>query len=276
MKSLTPSQERFYTVWKTATSYAMWQGTHFMFAMGIAAASLSDDLATETVPLLRWRALVLFMLAYSAIFSLIWFTAVVRMVHPDDFKTYWTTRLTATEQKNLVKDPSLDKDSATRAVAMSVWRRTALITSVQVIYYSTMTLMYGIAAMYIVFVYKYTDDSAVPSIQTAIDKGYSKGPEFMSFAVHKKISMLVWLQHAFVFSFFSGLIAIVLSLYTRPGLDKEQKPIQNSVDTYNKRTFYDINVPPEPIKRTGSTYSRQNSVSRRPMVSSELLPSDAQ
>lgn len=213
--------------------YGWWQMISLIYTIGLGCAAIGDDLSSVTVPLLRWRALVLCGFVYSGVFATGWAICLMRMISRDTFHFEFSSRVDVRDKKALA-DGAYDTSTATKHELSSIWTRTAAITGMQVFYYVAMFLVYGMASTYSVFIYTYTDDANVDGLQHAIDQGYSKGAQFMTYAVHKKISMLVWLQIAMLVSICLSASSAMLARFTVRSDKTEQK-----VRKYNALTFMD-------------------------------------
>lgn len=226
-------QRRLYDVMRYVGHYGWWQAISLIYTIGLGCAAIGDDLSSVTVPLLRWRALVLCGFAYSGVFAVGWAIGLMRMINRDVFHLHFESRVTSANKRLLLASTRvLDAPLERMKIANSVWYQTAAISGMQLFYYVAMFLVYGMASTYSVFIYTYTDDSNVDSIQNAIDQGYSKGAEFMSYAVHKKISMLVWLQIAMLVSVCLSLACALLARF-----EAKNKVLENVIETYNFETF---------------------------------------
>jgi hypothetical protein len=227
-----PKHKRIaYLIWSNIGWYGWWQLISVIYTIGLGCAAIGDDLSTVIVPLLRWRALVLCGFVYSGVFALGWMLVVARMISREKFDNNWKSKVPSKESEGLVKNV-IDPSAGQRAVRSTIWDRTAALTGVQLCYHTMMFLIYGMASTYIVFLYSYTDESGVLRIQDAIDKGYSKGAMFMTYAVHKKISMLVWLQLGMIFSVLCLLYTALLIRFST-----HRDEIERLVHLYNLETF---------------------------------------
>lgn len=220
-----------YRVLQKVGWYGWWQMISLIYTIGLGCAAIGDDLSSVTVPLLRWRALVLCGFVYSGVFATGWAICLMRMISRDTFRTQFTDRVDATDKRAMVKG-AYDSSTALGHELSSIWTRTAAITGMQLFYYVAMFLVYGMASTYSVFIYTYTDDANVDGLQHAIDQGYSKGAQFMTYAVHKKISMLVWLQIAMLVSICLSASSAMLARFTVRSSETEQKVVK-----YNALAF---------------------------------------
>ena len=252
-----------YSIWSKVGWYGWWQLISVLYSIGLGCAAIGDDMSSVTVPILRWRALVLCGFVYSGVFALGWMVVVIRMLSREEFRENWRGKISKAESVGLLDGMTADKESAQRAMLRTIWDRTAAMTGMQLLYHATMFLVYGMASTYIVFLYSYTDDSNVPRIQDAIDQGYSKGPQFMTYAVHKKISMLVWLQIGMLCSVVMLLHTVLVARFST-----HHEKIERLVDKYNLEAFLapvevTASKPPSDSASKTTAYKRQNSSSQK-------------